>query len=96
MFHFGVFAMLSLILSVGLRKQYSFPKLRCNAFFFSIMLSILYGVIIEAVQVVYFEGRSGELLDIIANTFGACFGYVLFKIIYGNTRISASLIKKKA
>ena len=89
-FHFGIFAILSLILSVGLKRQYSFPKLRSNAFKISISFSILYGGIIELTQILFFNGREGDLLDILANSLGALFGYVLFKIIYGNTIMQAS------
>ena len=89
-FHFGVFSLLSLFLMVGFRRQYSFPKLRCRATLVSIIISILYGVLIEGVQITFFSGREGEVLDIIANSLGAGFGFIMFKLVYGNTRISAS------
>lgn len=89
-FHFGVFSLLALFLIIGFKKQYYFPKLRCNAFVAAIAISIAYGIVIEFVQILFFSGREGEWLDIIANTLGASFGYILFKIIYGNTIISTS------
>ena len=88
--HFGEYALLALFLIVGLKKQYSFPKLRCKAFLIGISTSILYGVLLEFVQMGYFQDREGDMFDIAANTLGAFFGYVLFKAIYGNTRIKAS------
>ena len=88
--HFIEYSALSLIMSIGLKRQYSFPKIRSNAFKISISFSILYGGIIELTQILFFNGREGDLLDILANSLGALFGYVLFKIIYGNTIMQAS------
>ena len=89
-FHFGVFAILSLVLMTGFKRQYYSNKLRYYAYLAAIIISILYGALIELSQIVFFNGREGEWLDLLANSLGAIFGYGLFKIIYGNTRIKTS------
>lgn len=89
-FHFGVFALLSLFLIVGFKRQYSFPKLRCNAVLSAVLTSSIYGVLIELTQILFFHGREGDWLDILANTLGAVSGIILFRIIYGNTILRAS------
>ena len=88
--HFGEHALLVLFLTVGLKRQHSFIKLRCNAFTISLIASIIYGIVIELIQSILFQGRESDFFDIAANILGALFGYVLFKVIYGNTRLKAS------
>jgi VanZ family protein len=51
---------------------------------------LAYGIALEYVQMRYFEGRTAEWLDAVANSLGAIFGIIIFKIIYGNTRLVTS------
>lgn len=88
--HFAVFSALSLILIVALKRQCTFNFLRHRATIIAIILSLMYGITLEYIQMRYFEGRTGEWLDTLANSLGAIFGVIIFKIIYGNTRIAAS------
>lgn len=88
--HSIVFMLLALFLIIGFKKQHKYALLRCNAYLIAILLAIIYGVVIEWMQISYFQSRSGDLLDAIANAFGAIIAYPLFKFIYGNTIIKTS------
>lgn len=82
--------MLSLMLIVALKRQCSFEIFRHRATIIAVILSLSYGIALEYIQMQYFEGRTAEWLDALANSLGAIFGVLIFKIIYGNTRLSAS------
>lgn len=44
--------------------------------------AVLYGIIIEVLQGGYTSDREGDILDIIANSFGALLGYLLMKFVF--------------
>lgn len=81
--HFIIYALLSLFLMIGLKKQYTFELFRYKAVQSSIIIAAIYGIILESVQLFFTETRAFEVGDIIANILGAMFGYVIFRIIYG-------------
>jgi len=88
--HFAVFSTLSLILIVAFKRQCSFRFFRYRATIIALLLALAYGIALEYVQMRYFEGRTAEWLDAVANSLGAIFGIIIFKIIYGNTRLVTS------
>lgn len=81
--HTFLFAVLFFLLSVGFIKQRTFASLRINTLSKVLMISILYGLIIEVLQGWVFIGRSIDLYDAIFNGFGCLVGYGLFLAIYG-------------
>ena len=79
--HAFMFGFLSLLLIVGLKKQSDYPLLRIYAEVVAIIVSAIYGVMIEVIQLVI-PGRFFEWQDMLANTLGAIVGYLLFLLIY--------------
>lgn len=79
--HAFVYCIFVLLAVIGLKKQHSYMKLRFNALFYAFLAGFLLSFIIELIQI-YVPGRSFELLDIVANTFGCSMGLVLFYFIY--------------
>ena len=79
--HFGIFAVLVLLMVVGFSKQYSFWKLKQYPVKYSLILGMIYGTIIEISQGLVPE-RFVEIEDLIANLFGCIGGTGLFYLIY--------------
>ena len=80
--HAAMFAVLTFLMIVGLKKQFTFPKLKHYSFRISFTLSFLFGVGIEFVQHYVVVSRSGDIIDVLANTIGCLLGIVLYKLIY--------------
>lgn len=89
--HFFLYALLTLFLVVGFKKQYQYRRLRKYSLRYSFLISGAYGLIIEFLQGFVFSGRSIETSDIIANFSGIVFGYLVFFVIYGKTPKQLSL-----
>ncbi|MDZ4750789.1 MAG: VanZ family protein [Flavobacteriales bacterium] len=81
--HMGLFAVMFLVLMVAFRKQGSYRRLKFHARKFSLILTLLYGAVLEFYQGAFFIERSSDLLDFIANSVGAFLGILLFRILYG-------------
>lgn len=79
--HFGVFGILVFLMIIGLSKQYTYHFLRKKAIVVSILVSILYGIIIELLQQAI-PGRHFELFDILANSLGCFVGLGVFYLVY--------------
>lgn len=79
--HFSVFAILCFLLILGFSKQYSFLFIRHHAVKLSIIISLLYGTLIELLQTII-PDRGFELPDMLANTIGVFVGWLIFHLIY--------------
>jgi VanZ family protein len=88
--HFAVFAAQALFLIVAIKRQYTLKSLRYYATPIGIALSVLYGIALEYMQMQTIDGRYGEWADMAANTAGSIFGWIIYRIIYGNTIMQAS------
>lgn len=82
MVHIGMYALLALFWSTGLKRQNKSKNLRRHAFRYAVFGGLLFGAIIELLQELYSAGRHFEAFDLIANGIGCIFGVVLFKLIY--------------
>lgn len=81
--HLAVFAVFTVVLRVGMRRQGRFPGLAHRAAWASLLIAIAYGGILEVLQGISFEDRTPDFLDFLANAIGATVGLLLFRIIYG-------------
>lgn len=72
--HFGVYLMMVLLWSVALKNRGK----RIGGARLSFYMSVALGIILEICQSVFFESRSFEIMDIIANIMGSIVGLVLF------------------
>ena len=76
--HAGIFFILVLLMIRGFRLQLE-GWFFSNAMFFTLVVSIAYGGILELLQGAVFEDRSADVYDFIANSFGAIVGVVLYR-----------------
>lgn len=79
--HMLVFLVLVFTLIIGLTKQYTFAKIRKHSVAYALAFSVLYGLIIEVVQMMS-PGRSFEVLDFVADTAGCLAGRGIFYLVY--------------
>ena len=79
--HVAMFAILSLLLVIGLRKQRSFLLWKTNAKRISLTISIVVGAVLELLQNLSAD-RTPDIYDIMANTVGAVIGLLVFFILY--------------
>ncbi|WP_337069538.1 VanZ family protein [Pontibacter sp. 13R65] len=80
--HIFLFSVLTFLMIVGLRKQYTNTRLRHYAIRYSLLICTLYGIAIELLQEFIIYGRQGDIIDVLSNTIGCLSGIVLFKWIY--------------
>lgn len=82
LFHAAIFGCLAFQMIIGLKKQYTFKRLRYQAVPFSIIFSIFYGLLMELLQGLILADRSFDMLDAMANTIGVMVGWLLFELIF--------------
>ena len=78
--HFGIYGILTGMLLWGNHKS-GVPLDRSTGLK-AIIVSGVYGIVMELMQYFFFPGRYFEYLDIIANIIGAICGFALFKYLY--------------
>ena len=76
--HTGVFFVFSLLMIFGFSRQISFLMLKKNAILFTLLFSILYGIITEFIQRLATD-RSFDVWDIVANISGCILGVIIFQ-----------------
>lgn len=79
--HLMVFALLTLLLIIGFKKQYTFINFKNNAVLLALIISAVYGILIEIAQSLI-PGRSIEFADLIADFGGAFAGWGIFYLVY--------------
>ncbi|MBI5219130.1 MAG: VanZ family protein [Bacteroidia bacterium] len=79
--HVGIYFILTVLIMNGLKKQTYFPSLAKRALLISVVFSICYGGIIEALQENCFINRSGNWPDFTANSIGAIVAVFVFPYI---------------
>ncbi len=60
--------------------SYQLDKIKIN-FFLLIVFILLYGILIEILQMYLTVHRTGDILDIVANSLGVLLGYFFFKLV---------------
>ena len=81
--HAVMFTVLVFLMIVGLKKQFTFLKLKHYAIRFSFFFSSIFGIAIELMQHFLISGRQGDIFDVLSDIVGCLCGIVLFKWIYG-------------
>ncbi|MDX2303290.1 MAG: VanZ family protein [Microscillaceae bacterium] len=79
--HFLQFLLLAFFLVVGFEKQYAFQMLRFKSIQYTLIISVLYAILLEIIQLIRFK-EYFEIWDLIANIFGCLVGVIAFYIIY--------------
>ena len=80
--HVLFYLVLMMLLVIGFLKQYEYRFFRYHPISIALSGSFVFGVLIEAVQQFFCEGRYFDVKDILANFIGSIFGIIVFKIIY--------------
>ena len=80
--HCLVFAVLSLILSVGGSKQNTITKLKREAAKITAAFCIFYGGVLEYFQGALFQDRTSDWIDFVANVVGVMLGLLFFRVLY--------------
>lgn len=80
--HAFMFAVLTYLMTVGLKKQYTFPQLQLYAIRTAFFVSSMFGIAIELLQHFFIAGRQGDIVDVFSNTIGCVLGVLLFKWLY--------------
>ena len=77
--HLFLFGLLCYLLIRGFMKQQSVPSLQVNTWQWALLVSVIYGIVIEILQEYVFTDRSGEFFDVLADTAGALAGIGWFR-----------------
>lgn len=80
--HAFLFAVLTYLMIVGLKKQYTSTRLQHYAIRYSLLISTTFGIAIELLQHFLIAGRQGDIIDVLSNTIGCFVGILIFKWIY--------------
>ncbi len=82
--HAGIFFLLILLIIRGFLLQISFIKLKQNAKFIALVICVIYGGLLEILQGTIFEGRSADVFDFLADSFGSVLGLLMYKWVERN------------
>ncbi|PVY37228.1 VanZ like protein [Pontibacter virosus] len=80
--HAFMFAVLTYLMVVGLKKQHTFMRVQLYAMRTAFFVSSMFGIAIELLQHFFIPGRQGDMVDVMSNTIGCILGILLFKWIY--------------
>ena len=72
--HLILFSILCFLFLRGFTQQQTFSSLQAYPKMYALLLSIIYGIVIELLQEYIFIWRSGEVFDALADTAGAFIG----------------------
>ena len=84
--HSGFFFALVVFWCNGIIRQQNIGKISYKSATIIVVLSILYGALIEVLQLTIFTWRSGEWPDLFADTIGACMG--IFSVLITDRAIN--------
>jgi glycopeptide antibiotics resistance protein len=76
--HLIMFGLLAFLFIKGFVKQNSFEALSLHPKIYAVLLSIIYGLMIELLQEYIFIWRSGEVFDALADAAGAFIGLLIY------------------
>lgn len=79
--HASLFFILVVLLIQGFSKQIQMTLFNKNVKVLAVILCVIYGGSLELMQDAFFEDRTADVYDFIANSFGALIGVLLFEKI---------------
>lgn len=79
--HAGMYAILTLLMIIGFLKQRKSNYIRFNAIRLSVIVTAIYGILMEIIQS-FTPERGFDWIDMMANILGAFLGFGLFVLIY--------------
>ncbi|MBN2521565.1 MAG: VanZ family protein [Bacteroidales bacterium] len=94
--HFIMYFVFSFFLFESFMKYFKTKINPVRKIVYVITISVLFGIIMEILQIILVVNRSGEILDFIANTTGSVLALVSFKYIQNLLKIILSPIRSKS
>ena len=79
--HAGIFFVLILLTIRGFLVQTKFFVVQHSAKFIALLICVIYGGLLEIMQAKFCEGRTADILDFIANSFGSIVGLLMYNWI---------------
>lgn len=90
--HIFIFAFLSFLILWGYRRKIeNNSKYLLGFCLLSFLIASAYGALTEILQIILFVGRSGNIYDFCADTFGGLIGVVVFFLKFKGSSINSSL-----
>lgn len=80
--HLSLHFVFAILLIKGFSRQYNYSEDSITIYFYSVIISFLYGALIELLQATVFINREADVLDLMANFTGAmlgCLTLIIFK-----------------
>ncbi len=94
--HFIMYFVFSYFLFESFLKYFKTKIKTYRKIVYVLTISVLFGIIMEILQIMLIVNRSGEVLDFIANTIGSILALILFKYIQNLIKIILSPIRSKS
>lgn len=76
--HAGIFLILFFFTARGFIVQSSYPRIQRQPKLIALVICIIYGGALEIMQETFFQGRSADIYDFIANSFGSIMGLIFY------------------
>ena len=89
--HILIFALLSFLILWGYRRKIRNNKFLLCFCLLSFLIASAYGALTEILQITIFVGRSGNIYDFCADTFGGLIGVVVFFLKFKGSSINSRL-----
>jgi VanZ family protein len=80
--HLFIFGTLVFLILYGFREKYFYSKKRYWFGIISVVITSVYGMITEILQLYVFVGRSGSRFDFYADAVGALLGWIGFYLVF--------------
>ena len=77
--HAGVFFVLILLSVRGFVLQTKFVQLKLHAKWIALVFCVIFGGTLEIMQGAFFDGRTADVYDFLADDFGSVVGLVVYK-----------------
>ncbi|GJQ64459.1 MAG: teicoplanin resistance protein VanZ [Melioribacteraceae bacterium] len=90
--HFAAYLILAILLSITLRLQNKYPRLKDEYVKYTVVISSIYGIFDEIHQI-FIPGRSFDLLDYVADLAGIALGTIVASRFIINKERVASIKK---
>lgn len=81
--HAFLFCFQTFLLIIAFKKQSTYPSIKYFSKTYALVISTVYGMVIEGLQWAIFLDRSADLFDLIFNVLGSFIGILFFRVIYG-------------
>ncbi|GEO03818.1 hypothetical protein AAE02nite_14820 [Adhaeribacter aerolatus] len=79
--HAVVFFILTFLMRRGFYLQKTYTGLRRHSAWYAVIISFLFGILIEYLQSILGWGRQGDIMDVVSNTIGTLLALPAFNLV---------------